>query len=89
MVIIGRPPRGMTLPSPGVAETLRKSHGVSQLVGAVVGTLDLLDPECQRVERGSRCRAVRKDFCRSPNRVRRVIPTYRRDLRKRINDTWA
>jgi len=34
----------MILPSPDVAETLRKSHGVSRVVGAVVGTLDLLEP---------------------------------------------
>ena len=52
-------PGSLILPSPDVAETLRKSHGVSRLVGAVVGTLDLLDLECHRVERGSRCRDVR------------------------------
>jgi len=32
------------LPSPEVAETLRNSHRVSWPVGAVVGTLELLDP---------------------------------------------
>ena len=32
------------LPSPEGAETLRTSHRVSRLVGAVVGTLELLDP---------------------------------------------
>ena len=34
----------LILPSPEVAEPLRKSHRVSQPVGAVVGTLELLDP---------------------------------------------
>ena len=59
----------MILPSPGVAGTLRKSHGVSRLVGRVVGTPDLLAPECHRVGRGSRWRAVRKAIIRSALRA--------------------
>jgi len=56
----------MILPSLDVAETLKTSHGVSRLVGAVVGTLDLQVLECHRVERGSRCRVARKDLWPSP-----------------------
>ena len=47
-------------------------------------TLDLLDTECHRVEGESLPR--RQEGALSIAKVRRVIPTYRRGLRKRIND---
>jgi hypothetical protein len=46
-VIDGSANRRLSAAISGVAETLRKSHRVSWLVGAVVGALQSIHPTCR------------------------------------------